>query len=184
MRLAVIDGSTVVNIIEASAGFKLSGLTVVPAGNAGIGFEYDGSNLSPPSVSFDDLKRQKSDAVSSKRNAVLSGGFTVPAEVSTALGGRVLQTRNDADRTTWLTSQAAYQAAVSGGQGSTEGAKFRPLDNITTTLSYSEGLNVLLAMAAWGKSVYGRSWELKDAIASAADNAAIDAIDIESGWPE
>jgi hypothetical protein len=182
--MAVIDGTTVVNIIEANPGFTLSGFAVAPAGNAGIGDEYDGGEFASPSVSFTDLKKTKSDTVSAKRDAVLSGGFTVPESVSVALGGRVLQTRDQTDKTAWLTSQAAYQAAVSGGQGSTEGAKFRPLDNITTTLSYSEGLNVLLAMAAWGKSVYGRSWELKDAIAAAADSAALDAIDIESGWPE
>src|SRR5687768_5452844 len=181
MRMALIDGTTVINIIEASPSFTFPGFTVVPADNLSIGDEYGGQIVQPSLVV---LKSAKADAVSAKRDVVLCSGFTVPEEVSVALGGRVLQTRDQTDRTAWLTSQAAYQAAVAGGQGSTEGAKFRPLDNITTTLSYSEGLNVLLAMAAWGKAVYGRSWELKDAIAAAADSAALNAIDIESGWPE
>lgn len=133
--------------------------------------------------SFASLKEQKRAAVDAKRDAVLLGGFTVPSEVSTALAGRVLQTRNETDRTAWLTSQAAYQAAVLNGQGAVEGAIFRPQDNVTTTVSYAEGLNILLAMAAWGAAVYGRSWDLKDAITAAVDSAALDAVDVESGWP-
>jgi hypothetical protein len=133
--------------------------------------------------SFEDLRAAKSASVDAKRDAILLGGFTVPSEVSTALAGRVLQTRNETDRTAWLTSQAAYQAAVINGQGATEGAIFRPEDNISTTVSYAEGLNILLAMAAWGAAIYGRSWDLKDAIAEAADSAALDVIDVDTGWP-
>lgn len=182
MRMAVVDGTTVVNIIESHEGFTLSGFTVVPAGNANIGSEYLNGEFSS-SESLDDLKRRKVVAVCAKWDAVLSGGFTVPEGLSTALGGRVLQTR-ESDRMAWLTSQAAYQAAVTAGQGSIEGARFRPLDNETTIVSYSEGLNILLAMADWGKQVYSRSWELKDEIAAATDAITLDSIDVESGWPE
>ena|SRR5687768_3537834 len=182
MRMAVIDGTTVINIIEAREGFDLSGFTVVPAGNANIGDKYIDGVFSLPPESLDELRRKKVDAVCSKWESVLSGGFTVPVDLSATLGGRVLQTR-ESDRAAWLTSQAAYQAAVTAGQGSVEGARFRPLDNMTTIVSYAEGLNVVLAMAAWGKNVYARSWELKDEI-SAADASTLDSIDVESGWPE
>jgi hypothetical protein len=184
--MAVIDGTNVVNIIVADPYFTLPDFTLVeiPDGvTAGPGYTYDGESFSPPVVPLEDLRATKSSSVDTKRDAILLGGFTVPSEVSTALAGRVLQTRNETDRTAWLTSQAAYQAAVLNGQGATEGATFRPEDNITTTVSYAEGLNILLAMAAWGAAIYGRSWDLKDAIADAADSAALDAIDIESGWP-
>lgn len=185
MAVAVISGGVVINCIVAEPDFTISGFVLVemPEG-AGIGWIYDGENFAPPSVLLSSLKQNKTEAVDAKRELVLSGGFTVPIEVSATLGDRVLQTRNQDDKTAWLTSQAAYQAAVLNGQGAFEGANFRPMDNITTTISYSEGLSVLLAMAAWGKAVYGRSWELKDAITSAEDNQALDAIDIESGWPE
>lgn len=131
---------------------------------------------------FAERKQAALDAVLARRDALLAGGFTVPAEVSADLGGRVLQTRNIDDRTAWLTSQAAYSAAVVAGQGAVANAIFRPEDNITTTVSYAEGLNVLLAMAAWGASIYAHSWDLKDAI-DAADHVAFEAIDIENGWP-
>ncbi|SFJ66676.1 DUF4376 domain-containing protein [Aerobium aerolatum] len=48
MRKAVIDGSTVTNIIDAESDFTLSGKTLVEAGNAGIGWTWDGTTFSPP----------------------------------------------------------------------------------------------------------------------------------------
>jgi hypothetical protein len=94
-----------------------------------------------------------------------------------------LQTRNVDDRTNWLVSQASYSAAVAGGFGAVMGANFRTEDNVNITLSYAAGLNVLLAMAAWGVAHYARSWELKDVMTAASDDAAISAIDIDGGWP-
>ena len=83
----------------------------------------------------------------------------------------------------WLTSQAAYGAAVAAGAGAISGATFRSAENITTVLTYAEGLGILLDMAAWAASVYGVCWSLKDAINACADDAALDGIDIETGWP-
>lgn len=120
-------------------------------------------------------------AVNEKREQVLSSGFSY--DFGEPNGVRILQTRDAADKIAWLTSQAAYQAAVISGNGGEPGATFRTLDNSSITVSYAAGLNVLLAMAGWGAQIYGRSWELKDAIASASDNDALDAIDIEIGWP-
>lgn len=48
MRMAVVDGTTVVNIIEAEPDFTLPGKTLVDAGDAGIGWTWDGSTFSPP----------------------------------------------------------------------------------------------------------------------------------------
>jgi hypothetical protein len=120
-------------------------------------------------------------AVNVKLNAVLTGGYTVQTG---PMAGKVLQTRNIEDRTNWLVSQASYSAAVAGGQGATLNAKFRTADNATFTLSYADGLNVLLAMAAWGAAAMDNSWSLKDAIEAAVDAAALEAIDVDAGWPE
>lgn len=99
------------------------------------------------------------------------------------MAGEVLQTRDLTDRTNWLISQASYSAAVAAGQGAVEGAEFRTADNSTYTLSYSDGLAVLLAMAAWGAAAMSNSWPLKDAVNAAEDQTALDAVDIETGWP-
>ncbi len=129
---------------------------------------------------LEDMKAARIDAVNARLNAALTGGYTVE---SGTMSGKVLQTRNLEDRTNWLVSQASYSAAVAGGMGAVEGATFRTADNDTFTVSFNEGLSVLLAMAAWGAACMGNSWALKDAIEAAEDGAALDAIDIEQGWP-
>lgn len=48
MRMAVIDGSAVINIIEATEDFELPGQVLAPAGDAQIGWTYDGTTFSPP----------------------------------------------------------------------------------------------------------------------------------------
>ena len=129
---------------------------------------------------LDMRKADKITAINAKLNEVLTGGYTVQ---SGAMAGKVLQTRNLEDRTNWLISQASYSAAVAAGQGAVEGAEFRTADNSTYTLSYADGLNVLLGMAAWGAACMSNSWTLKDAARAAEDQAALDAVDVESGWP-
>lgn len=128
-----------------------------------------------------DLKIALKDQIDARCASVLTAGFTAPA--GTLLAGKVLQTRDNNDRTNWLTSQASYSAAVAAGQGATMGAEFRTADNAIIILSYSDGLNVLLAMAAWGKAVMGNAWKLKDQIRDAATRADLEAIDITQGWP-
>lgn len=127
-----------------------------------------------------DLKAAKIAEINAKLESVLTGGYTVQ---SGAMTGQVLQTRNLEDRTNWLVSQASYSAAVAGGHGAVEAAQFRAADNSTFTVSFSEGLSILLAMAAWGASAMNNSWTLKDAVSAAEDPTALDAIDIETGWP-
>lgn len=127
-------------------------------------------------------KKNQRDRINAKRDECFRGGFTVTG-TGTALDGHVLQTRDIEDRTNWLTSQAAYAAAVAGGMGAAPGATFRTASNATIELTFFQGLNVLLAMAGWGKTVMGNSWVLKDAVEAAADQAALDAIDVEAGWP-
>lgn len=50
MRSAVIDGTKVVNVIEASPGFELPGFLLVPTDTAGPGWSYDpvSGEFSPP----------------------------------------------------------------------------------------------------------------------------------------
>lgn len=125
-------------------------------------------------------KADKRAAVGEQLALAFAAGFT-PA--TGPLAGKTLQTRDMEDRTNWLTSQAAYSAAVAAGQGSEEGAVFRTADNQTIVTTYQNGLLTLLAMAAWGKALMGHSWALKDDIAAAATFAELAAIDIEVGWP-
>ena len=123
----------------------------------------------------------KSAAVDARRDAILTGGFSYDFGAPT--GVKQLQTRDDRDARNWLTLQNSCTAAVMAGQGATVGAKIRTADNVNVSLSYSDGLHALLALAAWGAAVYAVSWTLKDAIAAAIDQAGLDAICTTSGWP-
>lgn len=122
----------------------------------------------------------KNEAVAARRDALLASGYTHDFG---AAGVHVLQTRGADDKINWLTSQAAYGAAVASGAGAVMGATFRSADNATFTVSYAAGLGALLGMAAWGAAIFNRSWNLKDAVAEAVDEAALEAIDIADGWP-
>lgn len=48
MRKAVIENGIVTNVIEAGPDFELPGKTLVDAGNAGIGWTWDGETFTPP----------------------------------------------------------------------------------------------------------------------------------------
>lgn len=154
-------------------------------GEAYEGLTWFGPGDKPTEQELADLdfamaKDAKKAAINAKLETVLTSGFVV---TSGAMAGNVLQTRNLEDRTNWLISQASYSAAVAMGRGAVEGATFRTTDNSTFTVSFSEGLSVLLAMAAWGAAAMNNSWSLKDAVATAEDLTALDAVDIEAGWP-
>lgn len=144
----------------------------------------DGRLFVPLDAAKDAKKAEVMGVLASKFQA----GF-VPA--SGPLAGKTLQTR-DEDKTNWLTSQAAYSAQVAAGQGAVVGANFRTATNEVISCTFQEGLETLLAMAAWGADLYANSWALKDAISAVAvidgdiDRAVakLEAIDITAGWPE
>jgi hypothetical protein len=126
-----------------------------------------------------ELKAEKLAAAEAGFAARFAGGYTPSTGT---LAGQTLQVRNMEDRTNWLTSQAAYTAAVAGGAGEVAGATFRSQSNENFTLTFAEGLGVLLDMAAWGQAGYQNLWALKDAITAADTVNAILAVDVTEGW--
>jgi hypothetical protein len=109
-------------------------------------------------------------------------GFVVP---NGTLAGQKLQCRDTEDRTNWLTSQVSYSAAIALGAGSMVKATFRTADNETFTVSYNEGAQVLLGMAAWGAAIMARAWALKDAAKAATTITELEAVlqALDTGWP-
>lgn len=137
--------------------------------------------VAPPEPTLDDLKAAKNAAVTVRRDAAFAQGFS-PA--TGALAGHTLQVRNETDKINWLTSSVAYSAAVSAGAGAVPGATFRTMANETVTTTFAEAVQVIVVgMAQWGQQIMGHSWALKDQIDAAADEAALDAIDVDAGWP-
>lgn len=155
------------------------------------GWDIAGTHEGPPpedgvfadgawSVPLDVLKARKKLQVDMTLGGKFQAGFT---PTTGPLAGHTLQTRDSDDRTNWLTSQAAYLAQVNAGNGAALEADFRDEANATVTLSYVDGYTALLQMAAWGKALFQNTWALKDQIKAAADEAALDAIDVTAGWP-
>lgn len=180
MRCAIIENGVIVNAAEAEAGFAAEqGWPELPA-EFGPGDLWDGEAFSHPVPPLSARKEALVAEVEARRDSLIRGGFTYDFG---APGPRTLQTRDNDDKINWLTSQAAYSAAVAMGQGAIEGAEFRDAANGRFTVTYSAGLAALLAMAAWGSAVYQRSWDLKDAIDAASSHDDLDDIDIEAGWP-
>lgn len=135
----------------------------------------------PEALPLDDLRTAFHAAVTAKREAVFAAGFTPTAG---PLAGHTLQVRNDQDKINWLTSATSYSAAVAGGHGAMPGATFRTMANDTVVVTFAEGAEVIVQdMAAWGQAIMQRSWDLKDEIDAASDLDALEAIDIEVGWP-
>ena len=130
---------------------------------------------------FEERKAAKIEAVKKHGNDIIVGqGF--PFDAGGALGIQHLQTRNNTDRTNWLTSQNAYQAQIALGNGAVEGATFRTAENNTVVMTFQQAYELLLAMAAWGAQLYQVSWSKQDAIRACTTQAELDAIDVAAGW--
>jgi hypothetical protein len=132
-----------------------------------------------PAMTLDDAKAMKRNEVDRYLAGQFLLGFT-PAIGPVA--GHTLQTRDNTDRTNWLTSQAAYLAQINAGNGAALGATFRTADNETVTCSCADGYSTLLEMAAWGKTLMGKSWTVKDQINALTNVADVLSYDVASGW--
>lgn len=187
IRTAIVRGGVVFNVtlLDPDGEWQPDeGFEAIPCGpEVGPGWTYDGEEfIAPPQPEPPSAKDTKNAAVTAKREAVFAAGFSPSTG---PLAGHTLQVRNEADRINWLTSATSYGAAIAAGAGAVQGATFRTADNQTVQVTYAQGYQVIVQqMAAWGQAIMARSWELKDLIDTAEDQAELDAIDIETGWPE
>ncbi len=99
------------------------------------------------------------------------------------IGTKTLQTR-DEDVPRWLALKDSCNDAVAAGQGDAEAPlSIRSLDNDNFTVTFNGIATALRAMRVQQYGFLAYSWGLKDAITAAADHAALDAININAGWP-
>jgi hypothetical protein len=127
-----------------------------------------------------DQQAAKSALADTTSDAIFAGGYYVSAGT---LAGQTLQVRDETDKTNWLASAVAYSAAIANGMGTVAGAMFRTSSNQNFTVTFNEGLQVLLSMQTWGGTIDAACWALKDRISAATDQASLDAIDVSAGWP-
>lgn len=132
-----------------------------------------------PAPSLAVLKARKAGDVDRRKDDILIAGYH-PTHPD--LSGKVLQNRNLEDRQNWDLALSIYSDAVLAGMGAQLGGMFRTADNTTVTLTYSDAVSVLRGFRQWGLLVLAASWALKDAVSNAADEAALEAIDIDAGY--
>jgi len=115
-----------------------------------------------------------------RRDAILTAGYV--HDFGGSAGVRTLDNRNEKDAINWLGLKGLVDAKIADGNGG-DLVALRDASNTNFTASAATVADALLAMAAWRASVLAVSWSLKDAVASAADEAALDLIDLDAGWP-
>ncbi|MBN9461696.1 MAG: DUF4376 domain-containing protein [Burkholderiales bacterium] len=78
----------------------------------------------------------------------------------------------------------SLEAAISiGAASSASTATWRDLDNNAHPLSIADYYLLAAEMGARGQAIFEASWALDALVRSAADKAAIAAINLEAGWP-
>ncbi len=180
---AAIDISTnkVVNRIVAEPGFELEGHILVADEVAQIGWTWDGEALSPPAVPFADLKIAKLDAVKQRMEAELATG--APVDVGEATLHIALDDGSRAD----MTGMAATALAAATGAvpwPSSYQAGWITIENARIPLpTPAEGLGIAAFVGDRYAQIRQHGRDLKDAVLAAEDAAALDAIDIDAGWP-
>ncbi|GAB5502767.1 DUF4376 domain-containing protein [Pyruvatibacter sp.] len=117
-------------------------------------------------------KAQMRRDITATRDAAMAAGFTTDLADGSTI---TLQTR-DQDRPHWLSALALYQAAISAGDGSVQGATIRDSADESHVLTYAEAAMVIVGMGLHGASIMADSWKAKDAVTNAASLADLDAI--------
>lgn len=75
-RRAIIENGIVTNIIEADPDFELPGKTLVEAGDAGIGWTWDGSSFTPSRTTTRACPRKRHQATSPEMELAVKYGST------------------------------------------------------------------------------------------------------------
>lgn len=90
----------------------------------------------------------------------------------------------DGDKANWLTYKDACQDGIDAGLGDTvSGLPIRCTSNAMYGLTNNQGKALMQAARAWYAQAMGHHWQLGAAIGAAADDAALNAIDVTAGWP-
>lgn len=143
----------------------------------------DPPSVAPPADNAPSLERRKAgmaiaiDEIWSVKN---QSGFSY--DFGGEYGVLVLQTR-ETDLPFWLALAQVASIQISMGQGGASVGAIRSAENVNVPVTASQALTAMLSMQQHLGAILAASWALKDAVAAAADHAALDAIDIDSGWP-
>lgn len=162
-------------------------VATIPAENGSRRYEAllrDQVTIEPytaPDISLDDQKMARSNDVNAYRESLIAAGYH--HNFGGTIGTRILDQRGPEDVTSWLALKLMAQDLNSAEQGDTL-IPIRDANNATFSAKSTAVEAAMSAMGQWRATILQHSWELKDRIGAAADSAALEAIDINVGWPE
>ena len=152
----------------------------IPAGT-GVGCRLiDGVWIAPapPAATLDDRRATALAGIASTADALLAGGAPVTDGLHVAL--------DDGSRAD-LTAMAATATAAASGAVTWPDSYSRgwiSIENVRIPLPVpAAGLALAAVVGDWYARVVQHRRDLKDQVLAAADEAALDAIDIAAGWP-
>lgn len=175
------DGKVVNAIVLADGADPSEFGSILGPEGVSIGWAFDGANWTPPAaplLSLDDLRAAKLAAISATAVALLSAGAPVSGGLHVAL---------DAGSRADLTAMAATATAASAGAVTWPESYSRgwiAIENVRIPLATpADGLALAASVGDWYAAVVQHRRDLKDAALAAVSVDALDAIDIEHGWP-
>jgi hypothetical protein len=128
--------------------------------------EHDDAEV--PQKPLEELKVEIRAKVNEKRNWYEVAGFPYMGKIF------------DSDPRSFYRITTANDAAL---KDPTFTIEWKVADNTTVAMNAQEMLGVMPALAGFGKLIFDNSVALKELIDSAETIEALEAIDIESGWP-
>ena len=133
-----------------------------------------------PVPNFQERKAEMRGSADAKRNQILGAGYR--HNFGGAAGVRTLDTRSEQDIMNWLVLKGIADSMIATGHDA-DLVQVRDANDRTFFASAQTVSAALVAMSKWRSSVMAHAWGLKDRIGSAASRTALDAIDINAGWP-
>ena len=180
--IAFIENSAVIGLSETRNPVERFAQIECPP-ETQIGWRFDGATFSPPPPpSLEPLKAAKRAAINAKRDAVLAEGapyggkrIEIDERGRTDLGG-MATTANTVLLTAGSPSPVAWPADYALGWIAKDNSRV-PLP------TPAAGLALAFACGTFYAAAIQHARTLKDAAQAAEDQAELDLIDLEAGWP-
>lgn len=140
---------------------------------------WDGSVWVSPPPSLEDCRAAKVAAIVAASAALLAAGAPTASGLHVAL--------DDGSRADLTAMAATATAAASGAIAWPESYArgWIAIENVRIPLATpADGLALAASVGGWYAAVIQHRRDLKDAALAAEDAAALDAIDVTTGWPE
>lgn len=142
------------------------------------GWLYDGNDFRAPESTLDGLRADKLAAIIAKAGALLFAGAPVDGGLHVALddGSRADLTAMAATATAAASGAISWPESYARGWITVENARI-PL------ATAAAGLTLAASVGDYYAAIVQHRRDLKDAVLAAENAAALDAIDVSTGWP-